>query len=149
MRVFLGPQVIDLQGKRVFVAHGDTLVKPGGWLGAFMRAGFHSRWLRRTAEVLVHPNQMMRFGKWWSSKSRHGRGGVALPFGGEREPLVQFARAYQQENQPVDYFVFGHIHTPTEYPLDDHTRVVVLGEWIQGAPVVGRMEGGVITLETL
>lgn len=152
MQVHLKPEIFELQGKRVFVAHGDGLGKIGDWKYKTLRSIFHSKTLRWIFSGLLHPNLMMRFGAWWSAKNRHGRDGVSHGFRGEGEPIVCFARVYvSSQDDPAqvpDYFVCGHIHTPAVYRLSDKSEVVILGEWIE-RPTAGVMRDGVLTLQEL
>lgn len=129
-----------IQGKSLYIAHGDNLGKRD-FGGRLLSSTFRSRFARWAFSKFVHPNCAMRFGLWWSSSSRHSRGGVDHQFRGENEYLVRYARSIPSHN----YFVFGHLHTPTLYPLASEEFVVVLGQWIE-RPVYGRMENGVISL---
>lgn len=132
MTVHTTPEVFELYGKRIFVAHGDGLGKSGDWKYTVLRRIFHCRWLRRVAAAGLHPNTMMRFGRWWSSHNRHGRTeGVAHVFRGEEEPIVRFARVYAADHPETDYLVCGHIHTPIIHRLGSRCEVVILGEWIE------------------
>lgn len=134
------PISVELQGKSLFIAHGDnTGQRP--FLGRTLNRIFRSRTARWMFQRFIHPDASMRFGKWWSSSSRHTRGSVSHTFAGEDEYLVQFAR----QSKPYNYFIFGHLHTPTIYPLSDESSVVILGEWII-EPTYARMEAGVVTL---
>lgn len=139
-KIYFEPQSFEIQGRKLFIAHGDNLGRRplinrllGGVFRSTIAHWFFSR--------LLHPDTAMRFGKWWSSKNRHARSGVAHDFGDETEYVVQFAR----QSESYDYFIFGHLHTPIIYPLNPESSVVVLGEWIVN-PFYARMEGGVITL---
>lgn len=146
MRVHRQPTRFELQGKHVFVAHGDGLGKKD-WQYAVLRRLFHSRTLRRLFSMFVHPDSALRFGHWWSSGNRHGRHGAAHTFREEREPIIAYAREYLAQHPDTDYLVCGHIHTAADYPLCEKCRVVILGHWIDGTPAaVGRMENGEIKL---
>ncbi|MCH5306133.1 MAG: UDP-2,3-diacylglucosamine diphosphatase [Rikenella sp.] len=139
MIVHTRPALFELNGRTVWVAHGDGLGKSGDWRYALLRRIFHSRFLRRIFSALLHPNLMIRFGRWWSSHNRHGRKeGVAHRFRGEEEPIVQFARTYVAAHPETAYLVCGHMHTPVVYPLGGRSSVAILGEWIEH-PVYGRL----------
>lgn len=122
------PEVLELAGKRLFVAHGDNLYIKKPFPVKVMQGAFRSRFWRWVFGSLLHPNFTMRFGHWWSEKSRKSKH-LAHRFGGENEYLVQYARQYEKCID-VDYFVFGHLHVAADYPLDDSHRVILLGEWI-------------------
>lgn len=140
--------VAERQGKRLFLAHGDTFYKYKP-VGLFLSTMFRSRPVRWLGQRLIHPDAMVRFGMNWSLSSRAKRGGVAHVFGGEEDYLVKFSREYISKNDhSIDYFVFGHLHTPVQYPLNQHSEMIVLGEWVEN-PVYAVMENSQIELKTL
>ena len=123
------PEVFELAGRRVLVAHGDNMGGENSWLERLMVWVFHSRGLRAIFSALVHPDLAMRFGHWWSGKSRKTKS-ISHPFRGEEEWLVRWARKRLQTER-IDYFVFGHIHCAENYDLGGESRVLFLGEWIE------------------
>ncbi|MBQ6571308.1 MAG: UDP-2,3-diacylglucosamine diphosphatase, partial [Alistipes sp.] len=74
-----------------------------------MNSGFRSKTLRKLFSWLVHPDLAMRFGRWWSEKSRlsHLKDVItpeSLDF------MVEYADEYKSRNPSTDYVVFGHKH---------------------------------------
>ncbi len=124
------PEVFEAYGKKLFVAHGDNLYLRGTkpFLMQVMSWFFYSRFWRWAFSVLVHPDLAMRFGLWWSAKSRKVHQNSSR-FAGEDEYLIKYAREYAR-CVDVDYFIFGHLHSPVDYPLDNNKRVIILGEWL-------------------
>lgn len=124
------PEVFEAYGRKVFVAHGDELylrrTKPV--LMRVMSMLFYSQFWRRTFAALVHPDTALRFGLWWSLRSRRSKR-TAYRFAGEEEYLVKYAREYRT-CVDIDYFVFGHLHCAVDYKLDERSRVIILGEWL-------------------
>jgi UDP-2,3-diacylglucosamine hydrolase len=51
------------------------------------------------------------------------------PFKGEQEPVVEYARKHL-ENQGYDYIILGHRHIAVDYPLNQNTRLIILGDWL-------------------
>ncbi|MCD7970764.1 MAG: UDP-2,3-diacylglucosamine diphosphatase [Alistipes sp.] len=146
LTVHYKPEVFEIAGKRVFVAHGDNMYIRKPFAEKVMQSGFRSPLLRRLFSALIHPNAMLRFGQWWSHKSRKSHARVHV-FCGEKEYLVQYARAYRAavKNIHVDYFVFGHIHCGHTYDMGDGSTAVFLGEWLYNPAYAvlddhGRME---------
>lgn len=133
------PLVEVIEGKKFFISHGDQHVDLN-FLDDLISVTFRSAIARAIGSRLIHPDFLMRFGLTWSRHNRLKRGGVAHIFGGEEDFLVKFSRKYLEKVDPtIDYFVFGHEHTPLIYPLNPSTKVVILGEWIEH-PVVGRIQ---------
>ena len=124
------PEVFEAYGKKVFVAHGDNLYlrKKKPLLIKMMNGLFRSKFWHTLFIALVHPNQALRFGHWWSERSRKSKR-LSHCFGGEKEYLIQYAREYGK-CVDVDYFVFGHLHCAVDYDLGEGHRAIVLGEWI-------------------
>lgn len=133
------PEVFDLNGKKVFIGHGDNMYpdRPPV-MERIMHKGFRSKFMRRVFAALVHPNAALKFGHWWSGKSRKSKS-LTHVFTGEKEYLVKYAREYLK-CVDVDYFVFGHLHSLVDYDLGGGKRLIVLGEWIS-EPSFARMDG--------
>ncbi|MBP3202864.1 MAG: UDP-2,3-diacylglucosamine diphosphatase [Bacteroidales bacterium] len=118
-RVAIGPKTFCL-------GHGDGLGPVDkGYL--FMRAAFHNRLLQRLFSTL-HPWLAFRLGEGWSRRSRLGKQ-ITYRFKGADEPLYKFCEKFQAD-APVDCFVFGHYHSPTDMKVGDSARLLILGDWI-------------------
>lgn len=123
------PEVFELSGKKVFIGHGDNLypTRPP-FMERMMQKMFRSGFMRRAFAATVHPNSAIRFGQWWSGKSRKAKS-LTHVFTGENEYLVKYAREYLK-CVDIDFFVFGHLHSKVDYDLGGGKRLFVLGEWI-------------------
>ena len=44
--------------------------------------------------------------------------------------VENFAKEHAQSNPDIDFYVFGHLHTIANEPINDTTRCIVLGDWI-------------------
>ena len=140
------PLVIERQGKKLFVAHGDVFYRHN-FLGRCLEKVLRHRSVYKIASSVVPPAWMMRFGHAWSQSNREKRGSMVHTFGAEEDFLVRFARNYLKNDDPsIDCFVFGHEHTPVEYELGEGKTLYILGEWVGQNPTVGRMENGKINL---
>ncbi|MCL2561823.1 MAG: UDP-2,3-diacylglucosamine diphosphatase [Rikenellaceae bacterium] len=137
VEVHHGPEIFELYGKRVFVAHGDNLYLRQPLGIKVMYFFFRSRFWRRVFSALFPKSAAMRFGQWWSAKSRKSKS-LTHCFGGEEEYLIKYTREYsraQGDETQIDFFVFGHLHCAEDYDMGDGRRAVFLGEWISDAPV--------------
>ena len=70
VEVYTAPQLLTLGGRRIFVAHGDNMNIDGQPMLRLLNRIFRSRTLRWLFSWGVHPDWAMRFGHWWSGKSR-------------------------------------------------------------------------------
>jgi UDP-2,3-diacylglucosamine hydrolase len=125
MEIYRHPTAMTIEGKQFFLAHGDGFDENDRTF-RFLKKIFTNKPLQ-WAFARLHPNFAFWLASGWSKRSRmiHGE----EPFKGEEEPLVRFARK-NLVGQGYDYLVFGHRHMPVDYPLDDQTRLLILGDWI-------------------
>lgn len=140
------PQVASLYGKRLFLAHGDNMrVKRFTplWL---MNTCFHSSLLRLLFRWLVHPDIAIKFGRWWSSKSRKSHSKIEL----KREItdyLYDYACEHYKSNPETDYYLFGHMHIAVNR-LDSTPKALHLGSWERTPTYATLNQEGVLSLET-
>ena len=156
MEINTSPEVMTLSGKKVFIAHGDNMKIDGQPMLKFLNRIFRSRTLRWLFSWGVHPDWALRFGHWWSGRSRKGHGeeaarGASLPepYKGSSEPhtepLVEYAREYSRTHA-VDLFVFGHMHFPRDC-REGRLHVVNLGCWAENPSYAVLDAAGELTLK--
>ncbi len=143
MKVYKKPIEIEMQGKKLFVGHGDGLGS-GEPMYKFMKAVFHHPfpqwfWTR------LHPNFTVGLASYFSRRSRmaHSEGDQA--FHDEGEYLTQFAKE-TLKSKHFDYFIFGHRHLPLDIDLGSGSRYMNIGEWVN-ARSYGVMENGQFKLK--
>ena len=146
IKTFFTPQPVELAGKRLFVAHGDNMNIKNQPVLRLMNATFRSRIARVLFSWLVHPDLALKFGKWWSGKSRKSHSMETLT---EKSLgfLIDYARGYKAENPTTEYIIFGHMHYP--YDLSqEQLRVLFLGCWEGDATYAALDREGNIELKT-
>lgn len=115
-------------GKSFFLAHGDGLGS-GDWsyklLKKIFRSSF-SQWLFGR----IHPNLGIWIAHKWSHSSRIANGDPAKFRGEENEMLVQYSKSILKKKH-YDFLIYGHRHTPIDYPLNENARYINLGDWIK------------------
>lgn len=127
VKLIFKPQRMTLYGREVFIAHGDNMNIGRKPMLRLMNSGFRSKTLRKLFSWLVHPDLAMRFGRWWSEKSRLSHmNDVITPE--SLDFLVEYARDYKRENPSTDYVIFGHMHFPYEVKEED-MRILFLSNW--------------------
>ncbi|MCD7962574.1 MAG: UDP-2,3-diacylglucosamine diphosphatase [Rikenellaceae bacterium] len=130
----------EIKGRTFYIDHGDNVGFVKGKVAVLQKI-FRNKTARKLFSSLVHPDVAMKFGQSWSKNSRKNGMEKKHKFDGENEPVVKFARSLIQSGQDIDFFVFGHLHTPVEYPLSGKSTLFILGDWITGGyPVYGVME---------
>jgi UDP-2,3-diacylglucosamine hydrolase len=124
-------ELVTLGEKKFFLAHGDRLGGDVPISLTLLQRIFTSRFLQRLFSML-HPRWSFAFGHAWSRKNRLSKG-IAVPFCGEEEAQYKFA-VQAAQRQKIDYFVFGHRHTPLVTGLPNSSaRLVLLSDWITGS----------------
>lgn len=119
------PHFTSIGGKRFCLGHGDGLGRTKLSYSLMLKI-FHCRFLQRLFSTL-HPWIAYRFAIGWSNGNR--RTHEPYVFKGEKEPLYEFAVSSPER---PDFFVFGHYHVAADCELPDHSRLVVLKDWVDG-----------------
>lgn len=138
----LGITVIDgfkieiIEGKRFFLAHGDG-VGYRSLAFKFMRALFRNKFCQFLYSA-IHPRWTIPFALSWSSHSRKignmdSDSNYEAQTAKALEGLRSFAVNYNATHKamPINYFVFGHLHTLVNEKLNKDTHLIVLGDWIK------------------
>ena len=122
------PIVREYNGKKFYIGHGDGL-GPGDYGYKTIKKIFASplcQWLF----ARLHPNFGMGIGQYWSKKSRISNGSSDEKFLGEdKERLLLYSKE-QLKKEHFDYFIFGHRHLPLDIKLNERSRYINLGEWV-------------------
>jgi len=138
------PLEITLGEKHFYLAHGDGLGQGDGRY-KLLKKIFTSplaQWLFGR----LHPNLGISLAHSWSSSSRNVHQEPEQFRGEEKEMLVRHARK-MLEKEHFDYLIFGHRHIAVDYPLNDTSRYVNLGDWIDHY-TYGEFDGNTFQLKT-
>jgi len=119
------PKIIEEQGKRILIGHGDGIGK-GDYLYKFIKQIFTSK-ICQWAFTRLHPNLAFFIAHSWSNNSRRKH---ATPFKEKEKEILFMYSKEQQKINPIDYYVFGHRHLPLEIKIDERATYINLGEWI-------------------
>ena len=123
------PEVFFLDGKRFLIGHGDGL----GHLDRkydFIRSVFRSP-LNQKLFALLPSRLTFPFAQRWSdsNKVKHAREDSLHYLGDEREGIVLYCKQ-RMEQEPLDFCVFGHRHTPLVRQLSPTTTYLNTGDWL-------------------
>lgn len=126
--VYRQPKEFEFNGKKFLVGHGDGL-GPGDIGYKRMKKVFtnpFSKWLYRW----LHPDLGVPLAQYFSVKNKMISGEEDMEFlGEEKEFLIQYCRR-KLESKDYDYFLFGHRHLPLDIQLNQKSRYVNTGDWI-------------------
>lgn len=145
VEVYTKPIFEVVAGKRLFLAHGDNMKINGQPLLRLMNAVFRSKIARVLFSWIVHPDLALKFGHWWSGKSRKSHGEYTPD--GVNEPLVEYV-SESLVGKGVDVAIFGHTHN-AEQRVVQGICSIFLGEW-ESRPAYAVMDAeGSVSLKFL
>ncbi|MCM1151075.1 MAG: UDP-2,3-diacylglucosamine diphosphatase [Alistipes sp.] len=148
IEIAAAPRVETIGGRRIFIAHGDNMQIDGQPMLKLLNRIFRSRILRRLFSWGLHPDLAMRFGRWWSGRSRKSHRTEGAPDASMTEPLIEYARNYAaaHPDPPIDHFLFGHMHFARDY-REAGLHTVHLGCWEENPTYAVLDEAGELTLK--
>ena len=116
--------IIEESNKKILVCHGDGLGNKN-YRYKFLKQIFRSsicRWLFSR----IHPNLGISLAHLWSKASRNKNSGDQII---NHDHLLNYCTELQN-NQPIDFYVFGHMHSPIEIDVDKNSKYFNTGDWI-------------------
>lgn len=119
--------IIERNGKKLYIHHGDGLGSGDAkykFLKKFFRSNF-CQWLF----ARLHPNLGIGIALAWSYRSRLSQQHAEVFKGEQEEWLANYSRDILR-NEHFDYFIFGHRHLPLDLKLNENSRYINLGEWL-------------------
>jgi UDP-2,3-diacylglucosamine hydrolase len=132
IKIHRDPEFKEFDGKLFYLAHGDGL-GPGDHGYKFIKKVFSNRfnqWLFRW----IHPDWGVRLGLYLSRRSR-----LANEVKENKEEfdknfidtrLTSHSRVILESWPSVNYFIYGHLHYPTNEKLTENCRQITLGDWL-------------------
>ena len=115
---------IEESNKKILICHGDGLGNKN-YSYKFLKQIFRSsicRWLFSR----IHPNLGISLAHLWSKASRNKNSGDQII---NHDHLLNYCKELQK-NQPIDFYVFGHMHSPIEINIDKNSKYFNTGDWI-------------------
>lgn len=118
----------EYNGKKFFIGHGDGL-GPGDRGYKFIKKVFRNK-ICQWMFARLHPNFGIGLANLSSRKSRAATGEKDAKFyGEEKEMLIQYCKQ-KLTTEHFDFFVFGHRHLPLVFDLNENSKYINLGDWI-------------------
>lgn len=140
------PQLLTVGNQQLMIGHGDGL-GPGDFQYKIIKRFFNSsfcQWLF----ARIHPNLGIGIAKFWSKKSRisNNKKGEDEFKGEDSEYLLIYCREVEQHKHH-DFYIFGHRHLPLDIKINDRSRYINLGEWVN-FNTYGVYDGNNVELKT-
>jgi UDP-2,3-diacylglucosamine hydrolase len=126
--VYREPHLLEVQGKKLLIGHGDGL-GPGDRTYKVLKRFFNSsvcQWLF----ARLHPNLGITIANAWSRKSRITNLKRQEKF---ERPEAEFLWVYCTEVEKIthhDFYIFGHRHLPLILKIGDNSTYINVGEWV-------------------
>lgn len=119
-----GPVSATLQGRKIWMAHGDGLIARD-WGYRALRRVLRNRWCI-AAYRLIHPDIGVPLAHNSSSGSRHVTEQRDIALGAYREQVIlpKFREGY-------DAVLLGHIHVPIHEKEPDGKEFMFVGDWLR------------------
>jgi UDP-2,3-diacylglucosamine hydrolase len=128
MQIYYEPAFFEFNGKRFLIGHGDGQ-GPGDHKYKFLKKIFRSK-LCQWMFGMIPPAIGMGIANYFSTRSRKASEGTEEQFlGEENEWLLIYCKEVLLQEK-VNYFIFGHRHLPINFQLNEDSRYINLGEWI-------------------
>ncbi|WP_296381931.1 UDP-2,3-diacylglucosamine diphosphatase [Winogradskyella sp.] len=127
--VYHKPKEFTFNSTTIFIGHGDGL-GPGDKGYKRMKKVFTNpffKWLFKW----VHPDIGVKIAQYLSVKNKLISGDDDAKFLGEDNEWLAVYSKRKLEEKHRDYFVFGHRHLPLEIQLNESSKYINLGDWIQ------------------
>lgn len=143
--VYHKPKDFEINGKTFFIGHGDGL-GPGDKGYKRMKKVFtnsFSKWLFRW----LHPDLGVKLAQYMSVKNKLISGEEDAKFLGEENEWLSIYAKKKLAEKHRDYFVFGHRHLPLEIDLENNSKYINLGDWINHY-TYGEFNGDYFQLKT-
>lgn len=128
VKILSEPSVVSIGERRFCLAHGDELTgaeKAHLMLKRLFRSPFLQKMLAG-----VHPRWIFPIATKWSTTRKLSNYSL-LKFKGVNEPLYKYASDFEKTDK-IDYFIFGHLHTPGNNKTPLGAGFYILGAWIYG-----------------
>ena len=126
--VYFEPKTFEFNNKKFMIGHGDGL-GPGDAGYKFIKKIFRNK-ICQSLFGLLPPYIGMGIAHYFSNKSRSREdSNIEVFLGEENEWLLTYSKEVLQKEH-FHYFIFGHRHLPIDFSLNENSRYVNLGEWI-------------------
>jgi len=131
IQVYRKPTEFNLNGKLFLIGHGHD-ISTENFTHRILHFFFSNR-LLRVLYASLHPFLGVSFGKNWSinHRKRRNRCEVSQPFVLENELLYHYAQKTLASGKHYDFFIFGHRHFAVDIRLNENSRYINTGEWLE------------------
>ena len=125
LKVYKKPKIIKINNKVFFIGHGDGLGK-GNHVYKFIKTIYQNSMCQFLFKLI--PSYIgVNLAQVLSRKNKKTQN-ISKEQLGENY-LIEYCKSKLKE-QPIDFFIFGHIHKPKNTPLSSNSTYINLGDWV-------------------
>jgi len=143
-QIYRKDAIVSLQNKTLYLSHGDGL-GPGDYGYKCIKKLFRNRFAQ-WCYARLHPNFAVGLAMFFSRKSRYSNkvknNANALRERKLTDNQIIFANKVLQK-QKVDYFIFGHQHTPVFESINEKSTIINIGNWLSDYTYISMKDGEV------
>jgi UDP-2,3-diacylglucosamine hydrolase len=124
------PLLMELEGKKIYLAHGHGLSSaPLG--DRLMKSLFDNSFLQ-WCFARLHPNLALSIMRFFSRRSRTANAYKDEVFEARKEYMIDYSESLLHQHSDLDYVIMGHRHLTIDYTLSNgKTRYINLGDWVK------------------
>ena len=128
IKIYHKPGEFEINGKTFLVGHGHDI--SAGTLTERLQNFVFANPVLRAMYAWLHPRWGIALGKNRSVSSRK-KHKIVEPFDGIEKELIYKYIKTAMELKHYDFFVFGHRHLALDVQLNEKSRYINTGEWIE------------------
>ncbi|MDD2622297.1 MAG: UDP-2,3-diacylglucosamine diphosphatase [Bacteroidales bacterium] len=127
LKILRGNHSFLINNQKVYLGHGDAL-DPKDY-GYHLIKWIYGRKINQHLFAALHPRWAFSIARAVSLKSRNAHLEEDRHFLGEdKEPIIAYCKNILQQEH-YDFFLFGHRHFMLDFPLNEHSRYINVGDW--------------------
>jgi len=116
------------KGRKFYLAHGDG-IGPADHGYKFIKRIFANKFCQWLF-ARIHPNLGFGIANFFSKTSRIATGNTDDTFLGEDKEWLVIHCKDELKKEHYDFFIFGHRHLPLDVKLNERSRYINLGDWV-------------------
>ncbi len=143
-KIYRTDTILTIHDKTLYLSHGDGL-GPGDHGYKFIKKLFRNKFAQ-WCYARLHPNFASGLASFFSHKSRYSNTQKnASNTDRERQLTVsQIIHAKEiLKTQHIDYFIFGHQHTPVKEELNGYSVLYNIGNWLEDFTFIKLYNGNI------